>query len=68
MQDLELVGSFIIWNIANWEAIGSILEPSKLVMSIKYQLVDFALKSQIIIVRKGLLVDSASRFISRFDL
>ena len=36
-------------------------------MSSKYQLLDFALKSPIIIVKKGLLVDSASRFISRFD-
>ena len=33
-----------------------------------YQLLDFALKSRIITVRKRLLVDSASRFISRLDL
>ena len=37
-------------------------------MLLKYQLLDFALESPIITVRKELLVDSASRFISRFDL
>ena len=46
----------------------SIFKPSKLVTSFKYQFIDLALKSLIITVKKGLLVDSASRFISRFDL
>ena len=39
-----------------------------IVMSLKHQLLDFPLKSPITTVRKGLLVDSVSRLISRFDL
>ena len=37
-------------------------------MSLKYQLLYFTLKLPIIIVKKGLLVDSESRFVFRFDL
>ena len=37
-------------------------------MSFKYQVLDFTLKLPIIAVRKGLLVHTGSRFISRFDL
>ena len=37
-------------------------------MSLIYQLLDFALKSPIMAVRKGLEERKASRFISRFDL
>ena len=72
MQDFELskiwTGSFITGDIANLETRNLIYEPSKVVMSFKYQLLDLALRLSIITVRKGLLVDSASRFISKFDL
>lgn len=60
--------SSVTWDKTNWETWRSIQKPSELVMSSKYQLLDFALKSPIIIVKKGLLVDSESRFIFRFDL
>ena len=72
MQDIEFpkiwVDSLITWDKGNRDARNSICEHSKLVVSFKYQLLDFALKLPTITVRKELLVDSASRFISRFDL
>ena len=46
----------------------SILEPSKVVVSPVYQLLDFALKSQMATIIKGLVAKTASRlkgFISK---
>ena len=72
IQDLEFskmcVDSVIICNEPNFEVRSSILEPSKLVLSIWHRCFNFALKLQIIIVRNGLQLDNKSRFSSRFDL
>ena len=69
MQDFELskiwVSSLITWDNTDCEARNSLYESLKLVMTFKYQLLDLPLKSPIITVRNRLLVDSASRFISR---
>ena len=44
---------------------GSILEPSKAVVSLVYQLLDFALESPMATIEKGLVVEIASRVSSK---
>ena len=71
-QDLEFsklcVCSVIICDKPNFEVRSWIWEPSKLVLSILHQCLDFALKSPIIIVRSGLRLDNEWKFTSRFHL
>ena len=43
----------------------SILEPSKVVVSPVYQLLDFALKSQMATIKKGLVAETASKVSSK---
>ena len=43
----------------------SILEPSEVVVSPVYQLLDFALKSLIATIKKGLVAETASRVSSK---
>ena len=50
------VGSLIICFSPNWEVMASVLEPSKVVVSPVYQLLDFALKSPMATIKKGLVV------------
>ena len=58
------VGSLIICCSPNWEVVVSISEPSKVVVSPVYQLLDVALKSPMVTIKKGLLAET-SRFSSK---
>ena len=58
IQDTDVswmwVGSLIISCSPNWEVMASILESSKVVVSPVYQLIDFALKSPMTTIKKGI--------------
>ena len=49
----------------NWDDMASILEPSEVVVSPAYQLLDFVLKSPIVKIKKGLVAETASRVSSK---
>ena len=59
------VGSLITYCSPNWEVVGSVLEPSKAVVSLVYQLLDFALESPMATIEKGLVVEIVSRVSSK---
>ena len=59
------VGSLIIFCSPNWEVMASILEPSEVVVSPVYQLLDFALKSSMATIKIGLVAETVSRVSSR---
>ena len=52
------VGSWIICCSPNWEFMVSILEPSEVVVSPVYQLLDFVLKSPMATIKKGLVAET----------
>ena len=61
------VSPFIIWSSPNWEVMSSIFEPSKVVLSPVYQLLDIALKSPIAAIKKRLIAKKASRIRSKLS-
>ena len=61
------VGSLIIYCSRDWEVMASILEPSMIVLSPVYQLLDFALKSPLTATKKRLVAATASRVSSKLS-
>ena len=59
------VGSLIIYCSPNWEVMASVWEPSEVVASSVYQLLDFALKSLMATIKKGLVAETASKVSSK---
>ena len=60
-EDKIVTGHRFSSNVSpNWEVMASILEPSKLVISLVYQLLDFALKSPMTTIKKRLVVETKS--------
>ena len=59
------VGSLIVCCSPNWDVMASILEPSKVVISSVYQLLDFPLKSLMATIYKGLVAETTSRVSSK---
>ena len=65
IQDADLpwmwVGSLIICCYPNWELITSILESSKVVVSLVCQILDFALKPLMVTSKTGMVDEKASK-------